>query len=182
MSDPQHFNAPGPPTYGTPSSAPTPPAYAVPPGPPAYAVPPAQPGWAAAAGTMPYSTGQGRRVGKVRSPWGVWGLSLITLGIYTLYWWYTINCEVREYDERIDVQPGLSVLAFFIPFGGLVTLVRTGGRIGQAQRFGGLHDRCSGGLGILFAILLSTHLVYYQSQLNKLWAVHGNQPAGTRVA
>ena len=125
--------------------------------------------------------GQGRRVGKVRSPWGVWGLAIITLGIYQLYWWYKINEEARDYDERIQVQPGIAVLALFVPIANLVSLVKTGGRIGQAQRFGGLGSRCSGVLGIVFAILFATHLVYYQSQLNKLWAQHGNQPPGTRV-
>lgn len=30
----------------------------------------------------------GGHVGKVRNPWAVIGLSIITLGIYTLYWWY----------------------------------------------------------------------------------------------
>lgn len=122
-----------------------------------------------------------RRVGKVRKPWGVWGLSIITLGIYQLYWWYKINEEVREYDERIAVQPGIAVFAAIMPIANIVTIVKTGGRLSQAQRFGGLANRCSGGLGFVLAILFGMHIVYYQGQLNKLWDVHGNQPAGTPI-
>lgn len=122
-----------------------------------------------------------RRVGKVRRPWGAWGLSLITLGIYYLYWWYKVNAEVREYDERIQVQPGIAAFALCVPIAAVVTLVKTGGRIGQAQRFSGLSDRCSGALGFLFAILFATNIVYYQAQLNKIWRLHGDQPAGTFV-
>ena len=119
------------------------------------------------------------RVGKVRNPWGVWALSLVTFGIYYFFWWYTVNQEVRDYDERIEVQPGLATLALVIPIAGLVSLVRTGGRIGQAQRSAGLTATCSGGIGFLLALLFSTHVVYYQRSLNQIWELHGNQPSGT---
>lgn len=122
-----------------------------------------------------------RRVGKVRSPWGVWGLTLITLGIYSFFWWYKINREIREYDSRIQVDPGIAVIALCVPIASLVTLVKTGGRIERTQRFSGIENRCSGGLGLLFSFLLFTHVVYYQSQLNKVWAVSGNQPPGTSI-
>ena len=41
---------------------------------------------------MPGSTFRGKR----RSPWGVIGLTFLTLGIYHLYWWYEINRELRD--------------------------------------------------------------------------------------
>ena len=75
----------------------------------------------------------------------------------------------------------MSTLALFIPIASLVTVVTTGGRIGQAQTSGGLGDKVSGGLGLLLAFLLATHLVYYQSGLNKIWAQHGSPPEGTAV-
>jgi Domain of unknown function (DUF4234) len=34
---------------------------------------------------------------KVRDPWMVVGLSVVTLGIYTIYWWYEINRELRDF-------------------------------------------------------------------------------------
>jgi hypothetical protein len=116
----------------------------------------------------------------------VWLLSLVTFGIYGLYWYYKVNEETREYEPAVNVQPGIAVCALI--FGGftlgiatIVSLVKTGGRISQAQRASGTTARCSGGLGLLFALLLATHLVYYQSQLNKTWDRHGNPPPGSPV-
>ena len=105
----------------------------------------------------------------------------MTLGIYQLFWWYKVNEETREYDERVQVQPGIAVFALLWPIANIVTVVKTGGRIAQAQRSAGISSRCSGGLGILLAILFGLNVVYYQGQLNKLWEQHGNQPAGTTV-
>src|SRR5262245_59281352 len=36
-----------------------------------------------------------------RNPWGVWGLTLITFGIYGIVWWYKINREVRDYSAAV---------------------------------------------------------------------------------
>ena len=48
-----------------------------------------------------------RRVGKTRNPWGVWLLALVTLGIYLLWWYYTINNEIREYTTVSKSNQGL---------------------------------------------------------------------------
>ncbi|HET9690477.1 MAG TPA: DUF4234 domain-containing protein [Acidimicrobiales bacterium] len=126
-----------------------------------------------------------RRVGKTRNPWGVWALSLVTLGIYGLWWYYTINGELREYDPQIKVQPGVSLCALlfgWVTFGiaTIVSIVRTGGRISEAQRSAGAAARCSGLVGLLLGCI-GFWQVYYQSQLNKVWEQHGNPPAMTRV-
>jgi hypothetical protein len=142
-----------------------------PPAPPAAQQPPVQ----------AYSVQALRRVGKTRNPWGAWGLSLVTLGVYGLYWWFKVNEEVRGYDSRVQVQPGLAVLALFVPIANIVSVVRTGGRIAQAQVGAGAPGRCSGGLGFLFGLLFATHIVYYQGQLNEVWAQHGSQAPGTAV-
>ena len=36
-------------------------------------------------------------VGKVRNPWAVFGLSIITLGIYFLYWTYQVFREMKDH-------------------------------------------------------------------------------------
>ena len=144
------------------ATGPSDPMGAPPPPPPVTATPPSHPG-----ATF------GPAVGKVRNPWGAWGLSLITLGIYYLYWWYKVNEEVRAYDPTIKVEPGLSVLALFVPIANIVTIVKTGGRIGQAERNAGAGQGVSGGLGFLLAILFATHIVYYQQHLNGLWEREG---------
>lgn len=123
----------------------------------------------------------GRVAGKTRNPWGVWGLTLITLGIYQLYWYYKVNAEVRDYDRSIEVEPGLSVLALFVPIVGFVSIVRCAGRIARAQSSSGASGRCSGGLGFLLLFVFGTWVVYYQGQLNEVWAQHGSPEPGTLV-
>jgi hypothetical protein len=46
-----------------------------------------------------------------RDPLAVLGLSIITLGIYWLYWYYKINDEIRRYEKDPTVSPGRSLLA-----------------------------------------------------------------------
>ncbi len=112
----------------------------------------------------------GAALGKTRHPWGVWGLSIITFGIYYLYWYYTVNSELKAYDTSIEVEPGIALLAALVPIANLVSLFNTGGRIEQAQVKSGVAERCSGILGVVLGILGGFSVVYYQSQLNKMWA------------
>ena len=124
-------------------------------------------------------------VGKKRQPWGVWGLTIITLGIYYYVWWYKVNRETRDFDNQINVNPALSVIAWipgaYLLIPPFVSAYRTGTRIAQAQAAAGLPATCSGGLGILFAILFSTHTVYYQGQLNKIWESYPGATEGVIV-
>lgn len=109
--------------------------------------------------------------GLTRSPIVVWLLlPLVTLGIYSLVWHYKINRELRDYHPSIQVNPGLSLLALFFPIASWVTVYNTGKRIAQAQQLAGLGSQCSGGLGIVAAFFFGLHAIYYQSQLNRLWA------------
>jgi hypothetical protein len=57
-------------------------------------------------------------VGKVRNPLGVIGLSLITLGIYHLVWYFKINKELVKIGEargteECGTNPTTSLLAMF---------------------------------------------------------------------
>ena len=54
---------------------------------------------------------------KIRSPWGVFFLSLITFGIYYFVWYYKTNKELQLYT---DVSPGTSLLA--ITLGGFLII------------------------------------------------------------
>ena len=92
------------------------------------------------AGGPPTSPGSGAVgvIGKHRNPFLVWLVwPLITLGIYHLVWWYKINREVRDFDQRIEVSPGVAVLALFpgalILVPPYVSVWNTGDRIGRAQ-------------------------------------------------
>jgi hypothetical protein len=52
---------------------------------------------------------------KLRNPLGVVGLSIITIGIYYIFWWYFINREMRDLGRArstdLGQNPGSSVLA-----------------------------------------------------------------------
>ena len=126
------------------------------------------------------------RTGKTRNivlVWLVW--PIITLGIYRLVWWYKINREARDFDPRIEVNPVLSVLAITIgvliivpPF---VSIYRTGDRIAQMQEAAGMQRSCNGVIGIIGAFVLSLDSLYYQAELNRIWAHLGSPEEGTTV-
>lgn len=116
---------------------------------------------------------------KLRSPVLVAVLTVITLGIYQIVWWYQINREMAEHGRalgRTDLgdDPARSTLALF-PGAMLVvpaiwTTVTTFQRIQAAQR---LHRRLpiSGWLGLVLAIVFSPALLaYMQSGLNSAWS------------
>src|SRR5919206_1316995 len=83
---------------------------------------------------------------KLRNPLGVVGLSLITLGIYYVFWWYFINREMRDLGRArntdLGQSPGSSVLALtlgaLIIVPALVTLWRTSDRIQRSQETAGV--------------------------------------------
>jgi len=116
---------------------------------------------------------------RVRNPWGVLGLSIITLGIYLPFWWYFINREMRDLGRSRRVRdlgdsPGLSVLAFTLGWVLIVpaiwTLVTTCQRIYRADRHMGREDPLNGWIVLLLFILLGIFVhVYMQYQLNKAW-------------
>jgi heme/copper-type cytochrome/quinol oxidase subunit 2 len=126
------------------------------------------------------------RTGKTRNIWLVWLVwPVITLGIYRLVWWYKINREARDFDPRIEVNPALSVLAVTIgaliivpPF---VSFYRTGERIAQMQEAAGMQRSCNGVIGIIGAFVFGLQSLYYQAELNRIWAHLGSQPEGTTV-
>jgi len=125
--------------------------------------------------------------GKTRNIFLVWLIwPLITLGIYHFVWWYKINREARDFDDNIKVDPMLSLLAILIgwviivpPF---VSIYRTGDRIGKMQQDAGMDVSCSGLLGLVLSFFAGLHSLYYQYELNRIWARLGNPQEGSLVA
>src|SRR6266508_4271384 len=83
---------------------------------------------------------------KLRSPIWVAVWSLVTLGIYMIFWWYFANREMADYGQakgtkELGDSPGKSTLALFP--GGLIvvpaiwTIVTTFQRVQAAQRLTG---------------------------------------------
>lgn len=125
------------------------------------------------------------RVGKYRNPLVVWLLlPLVTLGIYSLVWYYKINREAR--DLGVQVDPGVSLLAVtlgsFILVPPFVSIFKTGERIAQAQRSAGIAATCSPAVGLLlWMFLFGSGTLYYQSELNKIWDHYGRPPEGSPI-
>jgi uncharacterized protein DUF4234 len=119
---------------------------------------------------------------KIRNPLGTVGLSIITIGIYYVFWWYFINREMRDLGRArntdLGQNPGQSVLAItlgaLIIVPALVTLWRTSARIENAQEAVGIDRRVSGPIVFILLLLIGPVGIWYaQSELNKVWAAQG---------
>jgi hypothetical protein len=115
---------------------------------------------------------------KIRGVVAVPILTVVTLGIYLLFWWYFINRELADYGrargtDDLGTSPGRSLLALF-PGGLLVvpaiwTTVTTFQRVQAAQRLTGV-DPINGWIGLILYIVISPVLFgYMQSGLNSVW-------------
>jgi hypothetical protein len=118
-------------------------------------------------------------LGKDRSPAVVLGLSIITVGIYYLVWYYKINAEIRRHDPDIKVSPGLAVLAQFFPIANLISGYSTAARIRQMQLDDGVTQTISPVVALLLQIFLGIGFpLYLASQVREHW--HGHRRAARR--
>ena len=115
---------------------------------------------------------------KKRDPWGVLGLTLITLGIYLIFWWYYVNKEMVELGRakgtnELGDSPGTSVLAlvpgFLIIVPPLVSYYRGTQRMQAAARLTGAEPANGWIALVLFLLLGLAFAPYLQSCLNKVW-------------
>lgn len=135
---------------------------------------------------------------KQRNPWVVFGLSVLTLGVYLAVWYYKVNRELRDYgrtfatppleDNPLGVNPAVAVLAisplsfFLLAIPIYVSTYHTGRRVKRAEELGGSPDSVDLGSGaVLFwlgGIFLPFWAVYLQSHLNTLWETCSRAQAG----
>jgi cbb3-type cytochrome oxidase subunit 3 len=127
---------------------------------------------------------------KIRTPWVVAVLTIVTIGIYGLVWYYKINREMADYGratghtEELGDSPGTSLLAVtlgaLIVVPAVISIVHTHQRIVALQRLTGGGDPLNGWL-VLIMFLVGLSIVayaYWQSGLNKAWqAQAGTMPA-----
>jgi len=114
---------------------------------------------------------------KVRNPWAVALLPIVTLGIYHLVWWYRINRELRDYgyakEQNLGQNPTNSVLALF-PGGivivpALITYWRGFKRVQTASGLAG-KAQANGWIALVFYLVLPFALwAYIQVSLNEIW-------------
>lgn len=123
---------------------------------------------------------------KIRNPIAVAVLSVVTLGIYLVFWWYFINRELADYGRangtnELGDNPTMSTLALFpgvlILVPALWTTVTTFKRVQAAQKLAG-QTPINGWLGLLLYLVISPAMyAYMQSGLNGTWRAQASQPA-----
>lgn len=112
---------------------------------------------------------------KQQSIWAWLGLTLITFGIYNLFWYYRVNREMKEVGGALGnaelgaSSPGMSVFSQFIPIANLVSIHRTGRRLQQVQIASGRPGDYN--MVVHWILILFTGLwpMYLQSVLNDVW-------------
>ncbi len=114
---------------------------------------------------------------KIRSPWAVALLPIITLGIYHLVWWYRINRELRDFGRvkgyDLGQSPTSSLLALFpggiIVVPALISYWRGTKRVQGAARIGGKEPPNGWIALILYLLIALGFYAYLQVSLNELW-------------
>jgi hypothetical protein len=114
---------------------------------------------------------------KVRNPWAVALLPIITLGVYAIVWWYKINKEMKAYGESkgydLGQNPTNSALALFpggiIVIPALITFWNGTKRVQGAAKVSN-REPVNGWIVLLLYIFLSIGMwAYLQSSLNQIW-------------
>jgi hypothetical protein len=106
--------------------------------------------------------------GKTRSPWGVWWLSLITLGIYYLVWYHQIHKEIAAAPGGTpSVAP---VISQCIIIWNWVSVAQTGTQCADMQRAVGVPITSTAGMAFLSQFWISSQPRYLQRRLNTVWA------------
>lgn len=120
---------------------------------------------------------------KVRGPLWAAIFSLVTLGVYAIYWFYATAKDMSEYGKAkgydLGQNPTMSLLAIlfgwillFVPT--IIAVYRFTKRIQQAQRLAGSPEQLNGWLALVLLLVFSpAYYGYAQSELNKAWAAEG---------
>jgi hypothetical protein len=114
---------------------------------------------------------------KVRSPWAVALLPIITLGIYHLVWWYKVNKEMKAFGESrgydLGRKPMNSLLALFPGFIIIIPpLVSYWNGTKRVQGTAALAGRepVNGWLALILYLFIGIAFpAYLQVSLNNVW-------------
>ena len=109
-----------------------------------------------------------------RNPLGVLGLTIITIGIYGLYWFYKVNQEIRDYTGDQTIDPSRSLLAV-IPGALLIVppfiaYYNTATHLAQMERQRGIVNEVSPALVVILGLVIWLAMgAYVQEHLNRVW-------------
>ncbi len=117
-----------------------------------------------------------------RNPLGVLGLSLITLGIYFLYWYFEVNDELRRFERDETISPLRSLFA--VLFGWIVIVppfiafYNTAKHVQAIERRRTIQPQLEPALVIVIMLLLAVaNGIYVQEHLNRIWTQAAMPPA-----
>ena len=142
-------------------------------------------------GDPAYEKDLGGATVKVRDPWRVGVLAVVTLGIYGLVWFYKVNRELRDVAEArgwsgVAFNP-IAALILVIPLA-VPALVHFVIRVRRAQEQAGSLQRISGWATALLALVALVpfgalvFFEYLQFHLNMVWEARpGQAPSGGRA-
>jgi len=117
----------------------------------------------------------GLPVGKIRNPWAVVGLSLITLGIYSIYWEYRSFKDLKQFSgEGIGPAWGL-VFAIIVAIVNSFVLPSEIGHIEQADNKLDPVSALTGFWVILPFVGWIVWTVKVQNSLNQVWRTYAGQ-------
>jgi len=109
-----------------------------------------------------------------------WLLALFTCGLYSLYWWYTMATELKNYLGREEINPVMDVVLAWVTCGlyGLYLPIKYGKLIQEAQQRAGMANaEDQGVMFLLFMFLCRFGVSKMQEELNKVWEAPGGAPA-----
>jgi len=112
------------------------------------------------------------RVGNQRATVSVILLTIITLGIYGLYWQYSVFKELKEYSGD-GIGGGLALLFAFLL--GIINIFLLPAEIGSLYARDGQPEPVSGATGLWILIPLVgwfIWLVKVQGRMNDFWSAH----------
>ena len=121
-------------------------------------------------------------VGKIRNPWAVIGLSIITLGIYALYWEFATFRDMKEYSGQ-GIGGGLALLFAIVL--SIVNVFLFPAEVGNLYAAEGKEKPVSGVTGFwVFLPLVGGFiwLIKTQNRLNTFWEAHGAVAGGPPAA
>ena len=116
-------------------------------------------------------------VGKVRSPLAVIALSIVTLGIYSLYWQYATFKELKEHAGE-GIGGGLGLL--FAILLGIVNVFVMPAEVGRLYARAGREKTISGLTGFWVVLPFIGWIVWVvktQGHLNRYWEFDGSLAA-----
>ena len=117
----------------------------------------------------------------VRGPLWVGVLSLLTFGLYSIYWVFQTSKHLRDYgrahDRDLGQRPGMTLLAmtagWLVIVPPFIAMYRQARRIQQAQNLAGTEPQNGWLALLLYLVVPPAFFAYEQLELNKAWAADG---------